>query len=220
MRMRLGIPVAALALTALACSKQNRDGHAKPLASSDGGVEVETPKGGLGAPDVHRVMSSQCSGERPPGDPLPGVTVNCGKDADCTAGNNGRCNKTNMGHGRAPDPTTNDCSYDRCAGDGDCKNAGPCNCDTRTGNYCEAGNCHIDADCGGGQFCGRANDDSHWGHCFSRGGYYCTTPKDDCRKDSDCGAGGNAFEGKGKRCAYSQPAGKWTCVQSDACPIG
>ena len=67
-------------------------------------------------------------------------------------------------------------------------------------------NRRVDADCGAGGFCSPT-----WFSAFGRwrvDGYYCHTPMDQCRDDSDCT--GQTIAGP-TRCSYSVEAGVWSC---------
>jgi hypothetical protein len=70
-------------------------------------------------------------------------------------------------------------------------------------NFCLAGNCRVDADCGAGGYCSPT-----FGSCgsfFGVVGYYCHTPKDKCVDDSDCPPGD---------CRYDPIGGSWACGTS------
>ena len=153
-------------------------------------------------PQAHREAASACPSEpRPPGYNGGGKPGECGTDAECTAGKNGRC--------QPPSHELSTCSYDACMGDADCGLGKVCNCDGR-GNSCVAANCRSDADCAG-LGCSPASIVA-----CSKGptvvGYYCHTTKDSCTDDSDCG--------KNHTCDYEPAAGRWTCNSYPTCGIG
>jgi hypothetical protein len=197
-----------------------------PTAPSDAGpneIIDAGPSAVVGAPiafadagpprDRHRA-GGDCDHERPPGFPVPlcseehpdagpclSVPGECGSDAECTAGENGRCYYRR-------------CTYDDCFSDSDCTGGGLCICaadNDPLGNRClPAGNCRTDADCTlAGSYCypsiARA--------CYFSGddivGYYCSTPVDECRTDHDCNYYG--------QCLYDTSRGHWICYDR-SCP--
>ncbi len=123
----------------------------------------------------------------------------CLSDADCTAGDNGRC-QDNRGRFF--------CSYDTCYSDATCTTGGPCACEGQSGspgNTCLPGNCQTDADCGSGGFCSPT-----FGGCGNYSGviaYYCHTAADTCVDDADCV---DPAQGAGY-CMYSPERGHWAC---------
>ena len=152
-----------------------------------------------------RRAGSACPATRPPGDARAvqvGDGAKCATDGDCTAGNNGRCMEVGSRNRQ------NECTYDACRVDADCKTGGPCECRT-LGNRCLAGNCRTDADCGAGGSCGQA-DDAGCGEQTSS--YYCRTADDACLEDSDCG--------KDARCTYLPELAHWGCFTPPLCPVG
>lgn len=167
--------------------------------ASDGSIAPGS--GTISPPAVHRPQSKSCSTERPATGPL-GLDGACSKDADCTAGANGRC---------VSGPSfTATCSYDECTSDADC-GAGVCDC--RNGarysaNVCFRGNCTTDGDCGVNGFCSPSAT-----HLFSNCrsnvpagsfGYFCRTATDACSADSDCGE--QAW------CVFTPDAKRWQCL--------
>jgi Cys-rich repeat protein len=111
----------------------------------------------------------------------------------------------------------NFCSYDLCAADGDCADAGVCLCGTsigtvgsdgtpiREGNRCVPANCRVDSDCGAGGVCSPTVGTS----CGPRNGivgYECHTPSDTCTTDAQCQDGG-----LGGYCAFQPTLGHWAC---------
>jgi hypothetical protein len=203
----------AAPFVAIACHRTN-DGD---TISSDGTQKPkpkpEKPKK-TKEPSRHRAKGEACAPGPTKGDvelrdagtagpTAADARAKCKADADCTAGKNGRCAKT--GGGRlAPHA---DCVYDACFADSDCpaKSACVCGGGPGRGNYCMAGNCATDAECGG-SYCSPTFGTS----CGPYGGYagnYCHTSDDECTDDDDCG------EKKGQRgyCAWFPEAGHWKC---------
>jgi hypothetical protein len=155
----------------------------------DAGMCVDLP------PDPTRPVAIQCSLCRPPGPG--GGTGACMTDADCTAGDNGRCS---FGRGGAF------CDYDLCFGDEDCNADEVCLCDGSNsgGNTCVSAECHVDADCDGGFACSPT-----FGTCGHYSGfvaYRCHRATDACTTDADCAAG---------YCAFDETAGHWQCSTSE-----
>jgi hypothetical protein len=71
--------------------------------TSDGGKQVTH------APVIHRATAAACSHDRGPGDfDTQNMNAQCGSDAECTMGTNGRCLATKVA------ARTNYCSYDTC----------------------------------------------------------------------------------------------------------
>jgi hypothetical protein len=122
----------------------------------------------------------------------------CLRDADCTAGANGRCNNNREYW---------TCSYDQCFSDAACTSGGPCACEGESGalgNACLPGNCQTDADCGNAGYCSPT-----FGGCGNYSGviaYYCHTRGDACVDDSDCVSPEQAGY-----CMYSPEVGHWAC---------
>ena len=153
----------------------------------------------------HRTGDALCATSAPAGNISCGAecpagpTFQCGADADCTDGSNGRC--VNGGG-----PAGSYCVYDGCASDGDCGISEVCGCHGTTyaspwSNSCVPGNCRLDADCGPHGFCSPA---SSLGECSgSLAGYYCHTSADACINDSDCGPQ--------KICTYGLASHRWEC---------
>lgn len=151
-------------------------------------------------PESHREVAMMCDDVREPSltmaDPNQQVGGGeCGSDADCTDGDNGRCIQ---GRGQF-------CTYDTCYADSDC-GTGVCECGQGVGNnHCVSqGNCQVDTDCSGGQFCSPS-----LGSCGPYGGvvgYFCHTPEDECVNDSDCtGSSPDAH------CSFNEESDRWTC---------
>jgi hypothetical protein len=121
----------------------------------------------------------------------------CGRDEDCTAGANGRCDSFRSVV----------CTYDACFTDGECTRGGPCVCEggQAGSNACLAGNCQTDADCGSGGYCSPSFGDC--GNYSGVIGYYCHTPDDRCVNDEDC-----VEPGKGAGyCMYRPDVAHWAC---------
>lgn len=189
----------AFILVASACSSSSGTSS----ATVDGGsADGSTPRPATGAPpEKHRATAEACTADRPAGQTAsPGGA--CTKDGDCAAGKNGRC----FG-GLQP----NACSYDECAADGDCGGNGVCVCRAggRTGqpNVCFRGNCRTDADCAG-SYCSPSavsiSTDCQ-GVKVGSFGFFCHTPSDECRNDSDCPSPADA-------CLLDVDAQHWKCA--------
>ncbi len=123
----------------------------------------------------------------------------CASDANCTTGDNGRC-EGNRGMFF--------CTYDTCYTDATCTSGGPCACEGQSGspgNTCLPGNCQTDADCGSGGYCSPT-----FGGCGDYEGviaYYCHTAADTCLDDADCV---DPVQGPGY-CMYTPELGRWAC---------
>ena len=183
--------------------------------AGDGGSDAtsrdaatDSAPGDGGAPVNHRPSDSQCSAAAPAGNcSLMGGA--CAHDTDCTNGTNGRCVESTHGARLCR------CTYDGCVHDTDCSTGQVCACHGSAytngiGNTCIPGNCRVDADCGVGGYC----SPSHGGTgCGEVTGYYCHTPGDQCRNDSDCvGMGGLQV------CGWSAAHSRWECVSQPLCP--
>jgi hypothetical protein len=130
----------------------------------------------------------------------------CTSDADCTGLQlwpaTGRC---------IPFGGQMLCSYDTCLSDDDC-GARPATClcqgqwhvysHASPGNACLSGNCRDDSDCPG-TVC--APSVGFGGAFYGYVGYYCQTPQDQCRCDSDCSS-------PLPSCAYNPEIGAWACA--------
>jgi hypothetical protein len=137
-----------------------------------------------------------------------GSSSTCSSDSDCiNAGANARCVAW-LG------PNGCSCTSDLCMGDSDCPSGTTCACHGSPykfgeGNFCEPGNCKVDADCGMGGYCSPTPAlpcNMNGRDLFCQGlGYYCHTPKDECVDDSDCQ--GVGFPG----CVYDPSARHWKC---------
>jgi len=150
----------------------------------------------------HRASAVDCSHDRGAGDADPSLTfAECTTDADCTAGDNGRCVRSQGG------ALTNYCSYDLCFADGDCAASQVCGCRAvaRDANTCLGGDCVIDPDCGAGAYCSPSRGFDRINYPVV--GYYCHSSSDECVDDADCrvDAGGDA------RCTYFPDRTHWAC---------
>jgi hypothetical protein len=160
------------------------------------------PAAGSRVPASHRPAGSACPPARGPGALSSacsydaGAPLACHKDADCTAGKNGRCLPT---PGVACAPA---CSYDTCFSDADCPGT-PCDCrasaSDSAANVCLPGGCAVDSDCGPGGYCSPSGLTSGCGL-----GYFCHTPSDACVDSADC----PSTEG----CSYDTHALAWSCA--------
>ena len=171
-----------------------------------GGVH---PSGTVSTPTEHRPNADPC----PPRPPTNGCMGggSCATDADCTAGQNGRCDGGGI--------VVCACTYDQCNHDGDCGSGQACACrvtvrsaPTGSGpNSCVPANCRTDADCGPGGFCSPSYTADY---CQSYvDGYYCHTASDECGTNADC----VADEGGYAVCAYQPTLGHWACVLGPVC---
>ena len=180
----------------------SRDGSSS-LGDGSSSVGVDTSLSRL--PLKHRATADACSHDRGPGDADAQITqTECTKDADCTAGNNGRCLVTKVGaHG-------NVCSYDTCFADSDCGSKA-CHCreSASDANTCVGGNCRVDADCGAGGYCSPSVD--FHATNFGSTGYYCHTSSDRCINDADC-------RNPGEQCAFDPTAQHWACSNEAVLP--
>jgi hypothetical protein len=178
----------------LACSSSTSD----PL-QADGGFDAFADTTSR-VPKIHRPTTVDCPTERPAGSATSGGA--CAKDADCTAGKNGRC---------SGGLTPNACTYDECAVDGDCGTA-VCVCRdaAKVGapNACFRGNCRTDVDCPG-SYCSPSGVDIFWncltGVPIGAFGFFCHSPADECVDKEDCGTG-NAT------CAFDADARHFKCL--------
>ena len=176
----LGIIVVAAAVKPFAaCGGEAR----KPSASAGGAC------GAAPIPKQHRPNAAACPTARGTV-PLPDMTactirtyITCTKDADCTAGKNGRC--------FAKDACNTACSYDECLTDSDCA-AGPCLCrssntDSQRNECLPGSNCKIDSDCNGGcGYCSPSATPDPAGCTIGTLTYNCHTANDECVDQNDC----------------------------------
>lgn len=137
---------------------------------------------GQRVPKKHRAAAATCSNDRGPGDANPNLGfAPCTSDAECTAGDAGRCVHTQGG------PNTNNCTYDSCYTDSACGPKQVCTCrvpGSLAANYCvDATSCATDADCAG-SYCSPSVDFDKINTGVK--GYYCHTSSDECVDDEDC----------------------------------
>jgi hypothetical protein len=155
-------------------------------------------------PAKHRAAPATCDGVRPATEPtnVPDSGFGqCAKNADCTAGRNGRCVWARAGLV---------CTYDQCTTDGECgKNVCECSGGMAATDVCLGeGNCRVDDDCGAGGYCSPTLGSC--GHYTGYVGYYCHTAQDECVDDEDCaGVDGGGF-GR-PYCAFERTLGRWRC---------
>ncbi len=185
----VGIEVDASADAAVADDSATIDAAPRP----DAGMCEDLPA------DPTRPVAIQCSPCRTPG-PGGGVGGACATDADCTAGDNGRCSFGRIGAF---------CDYDLCFADADCAAAEVCLCDgassgTGGGNVCIPAECHVDGDCGAGFACSPTLGSC--GHHTNFVAYRCHRAGDECRTDGDCAVG---------YCAFDETLGHWLCSSSE-----
>jgi hypothetical protein len=133
----------------------------------------------------------------------------CATDADCTAGQGGRCIFAGF--------YSCACSYDTCNADSDCPTGQDCACrltfrntNGNGPNQCVPANCVSDADCTSGL----CSPSYSTGSCESFVvGYYCHTAQDECGVNADCVAGGIGYP----VCAFRPELGHWACVLGEFC---
>lgn len=80
----------------------------------------------------------------------------------------------------------NDFEGSECQGDEDCGSDRVCECGGESPNFCVFATCRSSSDCGGSNRCSLliAQDSND---CASRAvEYHCETPRDECRRHSDC----------------------------------
>jgi hypothetical protein len=161
--------------------------------------------GMLPEPELHRAMAETCTGTPPMGNPIPDPSGECMQDADCVAGDNGRC--------VWPFGGSNVCMYDECFSDADCGGVAVCACriDESFGfNRCFQGNCRVDADCPGG-YCSPSGvhiySSCMTGISAGSIGFFCHTPEDECIDDADCGMPDAAA------CLFDVSSTRWACQE-------
>jgi hypothetical protein len=207
-------PVAVLALSLLLCIScggkaqlASADAGATSAPDAQAGGAANAGGGACGSarvPKEHRAMAQACPTARGSSGPLDmtgcmnraGIT--CTKDADCTAGLNGRCLPHN-------EPCDTACSYDECLTDSDCA-AGPCLCrssgsDTLSNQCLPGSNCKTDADCGNCGYCSLNAPLLGFDCRVESRSYVCHTASDQCTDPGDCDGG---------FCSYNAGAG-WAC---------
>ena len=162
-----------------------------------GGDASKTPE-----PKTHRAAATDCPHDRVAGTAgSPRTGDKCATDADCTAGQNGRCESSLQG---------NVCSYDECFTDADCGSAGVCGCrqDQLYGaNVCYKGDCRTDADCPT-SWCSPSVVDVSTsctsGIPIGSVGFFCHTAADECTNDADCPSSENS-------CTFDADKLHWAC---------
>ena len=172
---------------------------------SDVGTPTDAPRADAGMcmdlpADPTRPVAIACSPCRPPGVTGGGVADECMSDAECTTGDNGRCQ-----FGRAG----TFCDYDVCFTDNDCQVDEACLCDgassgTGGGNVCVPAECRVNADCEGGFACSPTLGSC--GHYTNFVAYRCHRAADECGSDADCGPG---------YCAFDEALGHWACSTTE-----
>ncbi len=195
------ILVVASFLFAACSSESNGSNTTSSSSSSASGAGASLPE-----PAVHRASAETCTGTPPAGSQIPDVPESkCETDADCTAGDNGRCVWPYAGG--------NICIYDECFEDSDCGGSRVCGCRVSEAfgvNVCYHGNCKVDADCGEGGYCspsGIVSPSCSMGISPGSVGYFCHTADDECTDDADCG------EKYSYACLLSVEAGHWVCQE-------
>lgn len=158
----------------------------------DAGMCMDLP------PAPTRPAEVVCSPCRPPGTTSSGGG-GCASDADCTAGDNGRCVFGRIGAF---------CSYDLCFRDADCAADEACLCDGSNngggGNACVHAGCRTNNDCAPGLACSPTFGSC--GHYSGFIGFECHTADDECTVDADCGGG---------YCAFDPTLAHWACSMSE-----
>ncbi len=206
--MRASFSLAAGGLTVLVACGGVTVGPSSTDAGQDGSPTLREPK-------THRAQGNACTTPRGPGTingtPPPGAP--CSKDADCTAGQNGRCETLPIEQSNPPGQRV--CSYDQCTADADCGASSVCDCRNPANydaNTCFHGDCRVDADCGAGGWCSPSGTtvDSGCTTGIDPGqfGFFCHTAADECTDDADC-PGVTPPE----RCMFSPTANHWVCQQ-------
>ena len=163
-------------------------------------------------PREHRPALTSCGAERL----SRAVTIDkrapgCHKDAECTAGKNGRCTPP------APYSRTRAhvCTYDQCFADAECGKKSICLCRHTAegpgeGHACFTGACRVDADCGAQSYCSPSHDACS--KSKSALGYFCHTASDECTNDDDCVPPKDQSDGSwATSCVPSGAAGRWVC---------
>jgi hypothetical protein len=160
-------------------------------ASADRPSRTDLPR----APKDHRANAPACASTRTSAEPVLSnvTTIGCTRNADCTAGRNGRCVVTE---------TSSACVYDACVTNADCPGVAICECGET--NRCVAEGCTIDRDCGHGGYCSPSA-------CAKGDGvpHYCHTTDDECLDDEDCPGIGV--------CRYQASSRTWRCLPA-TCP--
>ncbi|HEY1534124.1 MAG TPA: hypothetical protein VGF76_08895 [Polyangiaceae bacterium] len=207
--------VALPLLLCVACGGQARQSAADAGAGNPDAGATASGGGCAGKPipKEHRAVAEACPTERGTKEPIDMSIctdlsgAKCTKDADCTAGKNGRCI---LPH---DEPCDTKCSYDECQTDSDCA-AGPCVCRTSgadaTNNVCLPGsNCETDSNCGNCGYCSLSATPIGHDCRVDYPTYNCHTATDECLDPTDCADGGLDY------CAYGASAASgvehWAC---------
>ncbi len=184
-------------------------------------------KGGSSAAQAELEDAGLCEGARTPASPVPvpqehrPAPVACGptdNGADTSRDGGGiSCSSPFDCNGDAAtlDPASclgGTCTYDQCLTDADCPTGALCLCSSEAGggdirhfNECVPAACHIDSDCGVGEYCSPSR-----GYCGGVSGFYCHGPRDTCADPTtDC----PCVEGPtSPSCVYAPQVGNWVCA--------
>jgi hypothetical protein len=181
------------------------DASAADAQAGGGAIARGGACGSQPVPKEHRVVAQACPTARGSSGSIDMTActnragITCTKDADCTAGMNGRC----MAHN---EPCDTACSYDECLTDSDCPE-GPCLCrsggaDTLSNQCLPGGNCKKDADCGNCGYCSPSAVPEGFDCRVAALTYTCHTATDKCTDRGNCDGG---------YCAYDTAAARWAC---------
>lgn len=159
--------------------------------------------------EKHRAVAAACDSASAPGVGTPGAGGACDRDSDCKGGRNGRCMpKLGMS------ATGNECEYDACFSDAECKSGETCTCGIRepwpARHRCQPSNCRVDRDCGPKGFC---SPSKHALASKTVEGWYCHTDDDECMNDSDCPS---EVPGRTDYCGYNANKERWVCDRARA----
>jgi hypothetical protein len=121
----------------------------------------------------------------------PALDSYCAKDSDCRLLAGGHCDRM---------ITRTYCSYAECLTDSECGTGERCAC---TGYFlkCMPSDCSVDLDCAAGQHCQASTRCEDFVDAI-----VCTTPRDGCRRDSDC------TSRETPTCAYDPNETRWRCM--------
>lgn len=161
----------------------------------------------VGATAPNRATAAACTSASPAGDCATTRSV-CARDAQCIAGNQGRClERTGLGGSACA------CTYDTCSSDDGCGPDALCACGASLGsghvsNRCLPTDCRVDADCGAGERCAPSGDE-HCGDLFGTVRYACTKPADRCHLDTDCPA---TASNPSPACTFRPSLGHRACI--------
>jgi hypothetical protein len=191
-----GIVMGAVILIGSACGGQTVPDTTTAELSDAGLCEgTGASSNSRAAPAEHRAQPASC----PAAQSFPvDAAVTCSADADCIAGYHCRAGQ---------------CGFDECIGDSDCASGGTCVCagqaggSYRSGNVCVPASCHVDTDCGAGQYCSPSR-----GYCGEVSGYFCTSVRDTCvEATKNCACESSSLTGT---CVYAPEVGHWVCGTS------